>query len=39
MNELYRIQVQAITLSCKVDIRTARRWKAGQRGMLETLPE
>ncbi len=36
MNECYGIPAATIARICKVDIRTARRWKSGERRMPET---
>jgi hypothetical protein len=36
MNELYGIPAEAIAALCKVNVRTARRWKSGERRMPET---
>ena len=36
MNECYGIPVEEIAWLCKVDVRTARRWKSGESRMPET---
>jgi len=36
MNELYGIPAETIAALCKVNVRTARRWKSGERKMPET---
>jgi hypothetical protein len=36
MNECYGITIEEIACLCKVDLRTARRWKSGESRMPET---